>query len=91
MDETPDCDHLTSFNIMSVSKFLEIVKELKCSKSSGITGINSRIMICALVAIPYVFVHLCNSSLQTGIFPEKFKTARISVIPKKVILDYWIT
>lgn len=83
LDKKPTNENLSSFQIMTISKFLKIVKGLKCSKSSGITGINSRVMICSMVAVPSVFVHLCNMSLQSGIFPDEFKIARISIIPKK--------
>lgn len=83
LDETPDNEKLSSFKVMSIGKFLKIVKKLKCLESSGMMDLDSRVMISSMVAVPGVFTHLCNCSLQTGIFPNEFKVARISVIPKK--------
>lgn len=83
LDESPNVEFLSRLGQMTISKFLKIVKGLKCSKSSGIAEINSRVMICSMVAVPTVFVHLCNSSLQLGVFPDEFKIACISIIPKK--------
>lgn len=62
---------------------MKIVSELKISKSSGISGLNSRVVLTAMKTIPDVFVYLCNKSLREGIFPTDCKQARISIIPKK--------
>lgn len=71
------------FKEMTISNFLDIVGELKISKSIGISSINSRIIIDTFKAVPHVFVFICNYSLCEGVFPDEFKIARISVIPKK--------
>lgn len=43
-------DILCDFRTMSTGEFLGIVAELKCSKSSGIDDLNSRLMITAMIA-----------------------------------------
>lgn len=71
------------FNRLTVTRFLEILSELNLSKSSGIPELNSRLIINAMKTRPEVFVHICNASLNLGIFPEDCKRAQSSIIPKK--------
>lgn len=82
LDPIGTCEKVT-FKQMTVSKFLEIIKELSCTKSSGVQGLNSRLIIDGMVGIPEVFVKVCNKSLQEGFFPTSCKKARIAIIPKK--------
>lgn len=70
------------FDPMMDGKFLEIAKELHFSKSSGIDGLNSRLIIEAMKAMPSVFFKVVNESLSNGVFPVSCKTARITVISK---------
>lgn len=56
---------LKMFKKMTLKNFLELVESLSCSKSSGIDVINSKLMIAAMMAIPTVFLHFCNTSLLT--------------------------
>lgn len=81
-----DCkldDKLLEFDDMTVNDFLEIVKDLKSNKSSGVKDLNTRCIIDAMRAIPNIFVKICNKSLHEGKFPTVCKTARITIIPKK--------
>lgn len=45
---------MTLFADMTVETFLEYASEVKCSKSSGIERLNSRVMIDAMLIIPHV-------------------------------------
>lgn len=76
-------DDLCDFPLMSTDTFLKIISELKSSKPSGITDINSSVFIDSMFAIPNVYTKLCNYSLSSGKFPSECKLARISIIPKK--------
>lgn len=93
-NEIPDMEHkplgsevehlsFDNFRMMTVNDFLDIQGDLKCSKSSGIDGLCSKLIIDIMYSMPYVFVRLCNLSLSTGVFPAEFKVARLTIIPKK--------
>lgn len=70
LDEKVNDTEMSYFNQLTVSRFLEIVLELKISKSSGIPDLNSHLVIHAMKIIPEVFEHICNESLSEGIFPQ---------------------
>lgn len=74
---------LTEFKLVNISEFLEIVKELKCNKSSGVKDLNTRAISDAMNIILEVFVKICNKSLVDGLFPTVCTTARLAIIPKK--------
>lgn len=61
----------------------DILKELDCNKSSGVTDISSNFIFDAIAAMPDVFIKLINLSLSTGVFPNAWKCAKITVTPKK--------
>lgn len=82
LDEKPDCE-LGNFPLLRVSDFMDIVSELKVSKPSGISDINSLCVIDSMLALPVLYTKLCNSSLIDGKFPTACKIAQISIIPKK--------
>lgn len=74
---------LLGFEPISQSVFLDIIKDMKENKSSGIQDINSKLILDAMNSIPEIFVKIINMSLSTGKFPDEWKVARICVIPKK--------
>lgn len=67
LDERVIDTEMSYFNEITISRFLEIVSELKTTKSSGIEDLNSCLVIQAMKTIPHVFVHICNRSLREGI------------------------
>lgn len=81
LDPIPDVV-MEDFGRMDSTSLINILKELNETKSSGIEKISSTIIF-AIYAIPEIFVKVINLSLETGVFPENWKTARISVLPKK--------
>lgn len=83
LDEKVIDTEMSFFNEITITRFLEIVSDMKTTKSSGIEDLNSCLVIKAMKIMPQVFVHICNRSLKEGIFPQDCKEARISVIPKK--------
>lgn len=68
---------------MSVNNLLDLVSELKTTKSCGILDLNSTIIIDSMYALPELYTKMCNCSLIDGKFPTESKLARISIIPKK--------
>ena len=59
-----------------------IIKDLDKHKSSGIEGIRCDILISALQCLLDQFTHLCQVSVDTGIFPRKWGDALVKPIPK---------
>ena len=59
-----------------------IIKDLDKHKSSGIEGIRCDIMISAMLCLLDQFTHLCQTSVDTGIFPFKWGDALVKPIPK---------
>lgn len=74
---------MEEFPLMNINTFMDIVSESNVDKPSGISEINTKIMLDAMKAVPLLFTKLCNCSLITGKFPTSCKTAKISIIPKK--------
>ena len=60
----------------------KLCKEVNIMKSSGIDELSSRLCKDAFVALGEQLVHLFNCSLSSGIFPRKWKVAKIIPIFK---------
>ena len=59
-----------------------LCRDIECLKSSGMDEISSRICKDAFLALPEQLTFLFNSSLETGIFPEAWKRAKVVPIYK---------
>lgn len=81
-DERKQCI-LEHFTPISESTLLDTLKEFNVHKSSGIKDLPTDLLFDAIRVKPDIFVKLCNTSLETGVFPEHCKIARIRIIPKK--------
>ena len=56
---------------------IRLVKDINALKSSGIDEIASRLCEDAFMVLPDQLTHLFNCSLRLGIFPEKWKAAKV--------------
>lgn len=74
---------LNNFTLFDEASLLDLLKEISTHKSSGIKDITTDLLFDAIRSKPDIFVKLCNRSLETGVFPEHCKVARIKIIPKK--------
>lgn len=81
--DPPEVETLNNFSNFTVDGLLEILGELSINKSSGIDGLPTSIIFDAIRAKPDIFVKICNKSLETGVFLNHCKLARIKIIPKK--------
>ena len=79
----PDPQVQSMFIDINVYDILYAIKELKNSKSIGPDGLNSYIIKQSGETIIPPLLHIFNSSLKNGIFPDKLKIARIVPIFKK--------
>ena len=75
-DQTYDLTEITQEQI------LRKVNAASAYKSSGIKDISSALMKISITALIVEFTHLYNLVVSTGIFPESWKLATVSPIPK---------
>ena len=72
-----------SFAPVSENEILKIIKSLKNKKSYGIDGISSVLLKSISNEIVKPLTLIINQSLETGIFPNAFKTSKVIPIYKK--------
>ena len=65
------------------SDIIEILKNLDISKANGPDNISNRILKNISGSISKPLARLCNKSLSSGIFPDKWKEAHVSPVYKK--------
>ena len=73
--------HKFSFQPVTEEEVIKVTKSLK-SMSVGVDGINSFVIKSLLPRISTILVHIVNVSFEHGIFPENWKKAVITPIPK---------
>ena len=71
------------FNPTNIHEILEIVRSLKCSKSSGYDELSVFLLKQIIHFIASPLLHIFNLSLSQGIFPDPLKIAKIIPIYKK--------
>lgn len=74
---------MENFSELTEAGLIKILADLSTKKSSGICEISTGVLVDTIRARPDIFVKLCNRSLETGVFPDHCKVARIKVIPKQ--------
>ena len=70
-----------SFSPVSEKETLNIINNLKNKKSYDIDGISN--VLLKSIAIKRDFKTTNNQSLETGIFPDAFKTSKVTPLYKK--------
>ena len=66
-----------SLNSAHPNEIQNIILQLKNSKSTGLDTIDTYILKCSLAYILPAVTHIVNLSLNSGIFPSKWKTAKV--------------
>ena len=61
---------------------IDVTRKLKPKTSSGSDGISSKLLIKTIYEIVNPITHIINLSLQTGIFPNELKCAKVIPIHK---------
>ena len=64
-------------------KVLQIIQTLNSKKATGFDGISAKLLKIAAPVIGNYITKICNKSIQSGIFPETWKHAKIQPIHKK--------
>ena len=67
---------------ISEESVIELLRKVNVSKSSGMTNLSARLVKDALVALSKEFTFLLNRSLELGQFPDAWKMATVTPIPK---------
>jgi len=76
-------DHTFTFKNIGESDVLKIIDSLKSKSSSGIDGISNKLMKLIKNEILFPLTLVINQSLNTGIFPNKLKIAKVVPLLKK--------
>jgi hypothetical protein len=64
-------------------EIVEMVKNFKGKYSAGIDGIPDFVVKKCIDVVKKLLAHIYNASLEAGIFPERFKTAKVTPLYKK--------
>lgn len=73
------CD---SVDQISVRRAEELINRIDLQKSSGISGVPTKLLKLALQRLPEIFTALLSLCLATSIFPDKWKLALVVCLPK---------
>ena len=71
------------FKPATKQEILDIGKSLKSGKSCGFDDINQNVVKYVLPFIIEPILHICNSSLSSGIVPSKMKLSKVTPVFKK--------
>ena len=77
------CSNEFSFEKVDESEVIKIIDTLKSTVSCGYDGINTRLLKIIKKEICKPITLIINRSISTGIFPNKFKLARVISVYKK--------
>ena len=85
--ETQSNKHQTEYNKFKMAKIHQmeiskLISTINTSKSSGLTDLSTKLVKDGLKALVHQFNFLCNLSLETEVFPAKWKKALVIPIPK---------
>ena len=74
----------TKFDIDKIDRYevLHNLLEIPTSKSSGMTNLNADFLVKAIRFLLTEFTHLYNIIIKKGIFPDEWKIATVTPIPK---------
>ena len=78
----PNCNSLFQMQNATVIDVHKILSSIDVSKSTGHDGISNKLLKDSADIIAYSLTFIFNTSINTGIFPNDFKTAIISPIHK---------
>ena len=73
---------IEDIDLLSIEEVATLVKNINVYKPSGLPDINSRLMKDGFLALTDQLRFIMNLSLQTGIFPDEWKLATVTPIPK---------
>jgi len=72
-----------NLQFISTKEIENIIKSLKPKNSSGYDGISTKLIKICSPFISSPLAHICNKSLNSGIFPDRLKYAVVKPLLKK--------
>ena len=78
----PDFNEVFSFKEISIDFTKKEIQKLQASKSTGLDGINIKLLKDAAEVVAGPLTHIMNASLKSGTVPSMWKKARITPIFK---------
>jgi phage FluMu protein Com len=79
---TPENKQKYNIEEVEFDTILDEVKNISIYKSSGMENASAAFVKGALTVLIQEFTHLCNLVISEGIFPDKWKVATVTPIPK---------
>ena len=79
---TPVHDKVFAFNFITVGEVIVALNLIQSKKSSGLDGISTRLLTDAAHIIADPIANIFNLSLQTIIFPDDWKLAKVTPVFK---------
>ena len=76
----PDPDF--NFDPVTQAEVYNLTSKLNTRKSSGLTHMSPKVIKDSLLALNEQLTHIINTSLETSLFPNKWKEANVVPIPK---------
>lgn len=84
LPEFADLDHPVMSDILfDAHGIMKLIESLKLTSSSGIDGINSKVLKNTKNIVSIILCHLFQQSLSTGVLPQDWKVGKIIPVPKK--------
>ena len=90
MDNKKSCGIDIFITAVDENDIKKIADKLDNKKSCGIDGISNIIMKTIINILIKPITIIINQMLETGVFPDKLKVAKVIPLLKKVIPPYWL-
>jgi hypothetical protein len=81
--EINSCNETMFIYPVTEIEIIEVVKNFKGKYLAGIDGIPDFVVKKCIEVVKRPLAHIYNASLEEGIFPERFKTAKVTPFYKK--------
>ena len=88
IDETVYDGDVLEVDPISQVEVLDLVKHISMYKSSGMDNVSSRVLKDFLILASREITLLYNRVIATGVFPDKWKVATVTPIPKVQIAEH---
>ena len=78
----PATDTIFSFTPAKLEDVLKLIRKININKSSGVNNISSEVLKDTFLTLPYHLLHIVNLVIATSSFPDIWKEAIVTPLPK---------
>jgi hypothetical protein len=78
-----NCNAMMFIFPVTETEIEEVIKNFQRKHSAGIDEIPDYVVKKCIEEIKKPLAHLCNASMKSGIFPDRFKIAKVKPLYKK--------